>query len=397
MGARIRGALGLVVVSIVRVAAWIASRFRGGNRHPDAFYDPPASVPAAPGALLRQEPFTRGLPPGAMGWRVLYTSTRADGTPAVASGLVVVPSPRPDGPLPVIAWAHGTTGVARHCAPSLLDDPFGTGALLVLDRVLAAGWAVVATDYLGLGTAAPHGYLVGAEAARAVLDVVRAAPSVEGVGALGRPVVWGHSQGGGAALWTGQLAQSYAPDVPLLGVAALSPASDLVALAENLAVVRGGAVFASYTIRGMAATYPDIRLEDWVRPGGRSLVRIMAGRGLRGVEVVVGVIAALVAPRPLWSSDPATGALGARLAENVPRGPIDVPLLIGQGLADPLIRPDRQAAYAASLAEAGTAVDYRTYAGFNHTGVVGPDSPLIPELFAWTEARFAETGAVAAD
>ena len=390
MGARIRGALGLAVVAVVRVVVAVVARFRGGVRHPDAFYEAPPSVPSAPGTLLRQEPFSRGLPPGSRGWRILYTSTRADGTPAVASGLVVVPEPRPAGPLPVIAWAHGTTGVARHCAPSLLDDPFGTGALLVLEQVLAAGWAVVATDYLGLGTAAPHGYLVGAEAAHAVLDAVRAAPWVEGPGPLGRAVVWGHSQGGGAALWTGQVAPGYAPEVELLGVAALAPASHLIALAANLAVVRGGAVFASYTICGMEATYPEIAMAEWVRPGAQRLVRLMAARGLGGAEVVVALVAALVAPRPLWVRDPATAALGARLAENVPRGPIPFPLLVAQGLADPLVHPDRQAEYAAALAEAGTAVDYRTFAGFDHTGVVGPDSPLIPELFAWTEARFAE-------
>ena len=81
MGARIRGALGLVIVAVVRVVAAFVVGFRGAVRHPDAFYDPPPAVPAAPGSLLRQEPFSRGLPAGARGWRILYTSPASTAPP----------------------------------------------------------------------------------------------------------------------------------------------------------------------------------------------------------------------------------------------------------------------------------------------------------------------------
>jgi len=94
----------------------------------DAFYDPPAEIPAAPGALLRAEPMSRAIPTGAQAWRILYTTTRADNEPALASALVVAAASPPAGPRPVIAWTHGTTGVNRSCAPSLLKDPFTAGA-----------------------------------------------------------------------------------------------------------------------------------------------------------------------------------------------------------------------------------------------------------------------------
>jgi alpha-beta hydrolase superfamily lysophospholipase len=382
----------VLIVLVVRALVAVAVRLRGGRRRPDASYDPPPRVPAEPGARLRVDPFGRGIPATGRAWRILYTTTRLDRTPAVATAIVVVPEPRPAGPLPVIAWAHGTTGVARHCAPSLLDDPWEAGALLVLDEVLARGWAVVATDYIGLGTPGPHRYLVGVEAAHAVLDALRAARGMDRAGELGRAVVWGHSQGGAAALWTGTVAPGYARDVELLGVAALAPASDLTALAGNLAAVPGGSVFAAYTVAGLAATYPEIELDRWVRAGCRRLVRVMAGHGLRGGEVAVGLVAALVVPKPVWSRDPSSGALGARLAENVPPGPIAAPVLIGQGQDDPLIPSAAQAAYADRLAATGTAVELRTYAGFDHMGVVGRDSPLVPELLEWTAARFAEAG-----
>lgn len=388
-GTRLRAALALEALVVARAVAWLVARIRGGRREPDAFYDPPPGHAGAPGTLLRHEPFARGLPGGARAWRILYTTTRADGAPAVASGLVVVPDPRPEGALPVIAWAHGTTGVARRSAPSLLDDPFGSGAMPDPDAVVARGWAIVATDYIGLGTAASHAYLVGPEAAHAVLDAVRAARALEAAGPLGPTVAWGHSQGGGVALWTGLEAPAYAPDVPLDGVAALSPASDLPGLAGNLGVLRGGAIFASYTIAGYAATYPDVVLDDWVRAGCRRLVRAIAAHGIAGTDVIVSIVAGLLAPSPLWSRDPATGALGARLRENVPLGRIEVPVLLGQGLADPLVLPGAQAAFVDALRAAGTDVDARTYEGFDHTGVVRPPSPLVGELLDWTAARFA--------
>ena len=153
VGGRLRGVAAGSIVLVLRAVVVVVSRFRGAHRQPDAFYDPPPGVPPAPGKLLRQGPHERGVPRGARGWRILYTTTRADGSPAVASALVLLPTPRPDGPLHAIAWAHGTTGVARQAAPSLLDDPLVQGAMPAVAEVVARGWTIVATDYIGLGTA----------------------------------------------------------------------------------------------------------------------------------------------------------------------------------------------------------------------------------------------------
>ena len=45
-----------------------------------------------------------------------------------------------------------------------------------------------------------------------------------------RFAVWGHSQGGHAALFTGELAPEYAPELKLVGIAVAAPATDLVEL-----------------------------------------------------------------------------------------------------------------------------------------------------------------------
>ncbi|WP_253705721.1 lipase family protein [Cellulosimicrobium sp. 72-3] len=360
--------------------------------HADAFYDAPDAPPDAPGSLLRAEPFTRQIPDGATAWRILYTTTLDEGEPTVASGLVVVPDGvGTDGgaPPPVVAWAHGTTGFARGCAPSVLDEPFESGAFFLLDDVLARGWALVATDYAGLGTPGPHPYLVGQGEARSVLDAVRAARALDDATLGEQTVVWGHSQGGHAALWTGAAAPAYAPDVPLAGVAALAPASDLTAMVSHLENVPGGSVFASYVVAAYDAAYPDADAIEAVRPGARLVVHEMASRCLSEPGALVSVAEALSMDQPLWTTDPTDGALGERLAENVPTGAVEAPLLVAQGASDPLVLPSTQDAYVGERCAAGQPVDYRTYEGRDHVGLVQADSPLAPDLVRWTEARLA--------
>ncbi|MBF0687988.1 MAG: DUF308 domain-containing protein [Cellulomonas sp.] len=389
---RVVGEVVALVVTLALVAAGIG--IDRGTHQPDDFYAAPADVPAEPGRLLRSEPFASAeVPADAAAWRILYTTTREDGTPTVASGLVVAPRAATGanaGPADVVAWAHGTTGVTPGCAPSVLPDGLAAGAMFVVDDVLAQGWALVATDYAGLGTDGPHAYLVGRAAAYDVLDAVRAAHELEDVALSDRNVVWGHSQGGGAALWTGIVAPEYAPDVELLGVAALAPASNPSALLAHLPEVSVGALFAAYLAQGYATTYPDVRLDDVVRPGARVIVQEMAQRCLAERGVVVSALTALLLDQPVWEhADPYTGAFGERLDENVPSGPIPAPLLVAQGTTDSIVVASSQDEYVDERCAAGYAVDHRSYAGLDHVDLVEADSPLVPDLLAWTHERIA--------
>lgn len=384
--------LGASVALVVALAlGGVSVALHKGKPGPDAFYTTPANVPVYAGALLRTQPFTRAVPAGAHAWRILYTTTDSGGAAAAASALVVVSDQAPATPRPVVAWAHGTTGVARPCAPSLLKDPFTSGALPGLDQVLDQGWVLVATDYTGLGTPGPHPYLIGPGQAHSVLDAVRAARHVAGLRLSGQTVVWGHSQGGNAALWTGQLAPTYAPDVPLAGVAALAPASDLPGLVKNLGRVPGGAIFASYVIAAYSAIYPDVSFDAYIRPTARALVRGYASRCLAEPEVFVSVASSLILDRPIYAGDPTAGPLRTRLVENSPLAPIATPLFVAQGLSDPLVLPAVQQSYVqrrCHLPGHGP-LDYRTYAGRDHVGVVAPGSPMVSDLVRWTADRFA--------
>ena len=386
-----RGAGGALSLVLAVIAALIGSQLREASPLIDTFAMAPAEVPGEPGRLLKSEPFERGIPDDADAWRILYTTTDHTGAPVLATGIVVRSAGTSDDPQPVIAWAHGTTGYAENCAPTLVEPALAAGALPALDEVVAAGWTLVATDYAGLGTPGPQPYLIGEGEARSVLDSVRAARELETIALTPETVVWGHSQGGHAALWTGIVQPGYAPDVPLAGVAAMAPASDPVGLTGSLSDVRGGSVFGSFVVAAYTETYPDVRQRDYVIPAAQQLVREMSTRCLSEPGVFVSILSALSIEddRPLFSRDPTTGAFGARLDENTPRGAIDAPVLVAQGGADSLITPSLQDGYVEARCAAGYEVDYRTYAGLDHLGVVAPESPLIGELLEWTTARLA--------
>jgi len=164
------------------------------------FYTPPSTLArSTPGTLLRSEAFTGyTLPAGAHAVRILYHSKARDGHDVATSGAVLLPAGSPpSGGWPVIAWAHGTSGVARQCAPSLMKDlEYGNEGLMPM---VAAGFAVIATDYAGLGTPGAHEYDNKiAQANDVVYSIPAAHAAVSSLGA--RWVTIGHSQGG-SAVW----------------------------------------------------------------------------------------------------------------------------------------------------------------------------------------------------
>ncbi|WP_341728981.1 lipase family protein [Brooklawnia sp.] len=366
-------------------ALWVSSKF-SGTPVPDSFYSAPHDLPAEPGTLIHSEPFTTDIPADATGWRTLYTTTAADGSITVASAIIAAPTGSQGAP--VIAWAHGTTGSAEGCAPSLLEHPFVAGAMPSINGVLAQGWAVVATDYIGLGTKGPHGYLVGESEGRSVLDAIRAAQELNEAHLGSRTAIWGHSQGGHASLWAGGLASSYAPELDIAGVASLSPASDLAGLLAGLTQTRIGSVFGAFMITSYAAVYDDIALRDYVRPGARILVDETAKRCLTDPGTIASIATALFADGTVWAGDPLHGSLLEHAEENTPRGIIEAPLFIGQGEADTLVLPEVQAKFVADQCAAGQPVEYRTYPGMGHMDIVEEGSPLPGELLEWTNGLF---------
>jgi uncharacterized membrane protein HdeD (DUF308 family) len=373
---------------IVLILAGVGYLLRRTTPIVSAFYETPVSLPSQPGQLLRHEEVRfGGMPAGVNAERILYTTTTPYGSIVVASAVVAWPKAPSASARPVLAWTHGTTGVSEQCAPSLLTDSFEYAMPPAIDAIMQRGWAIVATDYVGLGTKGPHPYLIGVPEARSELDAVRAARSLAGVHAGTTTVAWGHSQGGHAALWVGAEAGPYAPDVPLSGVAALAPAGDLAAMGPRLGSDPLSTIFKSFIIAAYSAVYPDVSFDEYVRPGARVIVREMSQRCIVSPEMLTAVGLRL-SSEPVFARDFGSGPLATRMKENVPEQRTGIPTFIGQGLTDASVNPEVQRAFVQRLCAAGQVVDYRGYASRDHMGVIAADSLAIPDVLKWTDARF---------
>jgi hypothetical protein len=339
-----------------------------------------------PGTLVDSAPLASGtLSPGLQGWRISYATTIDDMTPATAVATIFAPDPLPSGPLPVIAWAHGTTGLLARCMPSRFPHP--TAGIPALAAAIAQGWAIVATDYAFAEPDGVHPYLIGEGQARAVLDALRAARSLDTLALADETVVWGHSQGGHAALWTGIIAPGYAPDLTLSGVAAIAPAADPAAIfAANPPVDR---LLGPYVATAYARFYPELPFTDIVRPGARAATRdISALCAVFPPQDTARLFArAAGIPDGVLALD--NPAFAARLAANAATGPIAAPLLLAQGGTDIIVRPAVTETWAAARCAAGQAMTILTFADQDHAGIVLPGAPLDGPLLAWTADRIA--------
>lgn len=339
------------------------------------------SAHAEPGRLLQATPLA-GAPAGAKAWRIRYETRDKDGRRTESTGVAVVPMGRaPAGGRDVVAWAHGTTGIVEACAPSLGKKAV-SGIPGVSDMV-GRGWAVVATDYPGLGTKGPHGYLVGDAAAFAVLDSVRALRSLTtGVGS--RYAVWGHSQGGHAALFTGEHARRYAPELQLMGVVAAAPPTDLAANLGSIgATLRG--VLTALTAQSWSVVY-GADLSTIASPATQGIIRRTAntcdGDSSLGGLIRVFQLRKRLGEVDLTDKEPWRGLL-ARNSVGVP--PAATPLMVIQGNADPLISPAVTRAFVGLACGAGVRLRYYEPVSKDHATIAITSAG---EAMRWMQDRF---------
>jgi pimeloyl-ACP methyl ester carboxylesterase len=221
-----------------------------------SFYSTTASDLKWPaGTLLKNEPLKLPAFYRAKAWRIMYVTKDYRGRPLVSTGTVVLPdyAAKQKELRTIVAWAHPTVGIARHCAPSLRQGP--RDYVLGLNELVSSGHIVASTDYPGLGTPGPMGYLVGKGQAYAMIDAVRAARQIPEVGGGNRYALWGYSQGGHAALFAAQLSRSYAPELVPVGVAAVAPPTDLGSLLRAISDTTSGRVLTSFTLGSWSRKY----------------------------------------------------------------------------------------------------------------------------------------------
>ena len=192
----------------------------------ERIYQPPDALRDGPAGTLVW--YDERPPIGqARAWRTLARSSDGDGGATWVTARVFRPlGAAPVGGFPVVVWAHGTAGPADQCAPSR-----SAAVIPGINNLLAAGFVVVAPDGAGLGTPGPAEYLVGDSEGRALLDAARMATQVPGADAGTEVAIWGFSSGGQGALFAAQMADEYAPELTILGTAAVAPVSDVARFA----------------------------------------------------------------------------------------------------------------------------------------------------------------------
>jgi alpha-beta hydrolase superfamily lysophospholipase len=353
-----------------------------------SFYDASRQeIAGRPGTLIRSEPMSFA-PAGAQAYRVLYRSTGMHGEPIAVSGVIIVPpGPAPAGGRPIVAWAHPTTGVVPHCAPSLAIFVFQQMA--GLRQLIEQGAVVAATDYPGLGTPGPHPYLVGDSEARAVIDSVRAARNMQGAEAGNSFAVWGHSQGGQASLYTGLIASTYAPELQLVGVAAAAPATSLVTLMGDDFKTSGGKNLTAMTLWSWSRVY-GAPINKVVLPEAMPAVDQLANEC---IESIFDILARRRTERPLeqhFLSVPNIATVEpwrSLAARNTPGAlPSSIPLFLAQGTTDDIVRPEVTASYMQRQCRAGSKVRMMWVQGVGH-GFVARDSA--DAAVSWMMDRFA--------
>jgi pimeloyl-ACP methyl ester carboxylesterase len=374
-------------VGIVGVAiTFLIGYYRAATPQiPSPFYTPPQPLPQGkPGTIIRRESLLSNLPEGAQAWRVMYLSTDLEGQPIAVTGTIVAPNGTSAKPRNIIAWAHGTTGIRPECGVSHTSDPYQQTP--AIERMLAEGFVVAITDYPGLGTPGIHPYMVGQVAAQSVLDSVRATRQILEVSAGDRFVVWGASQGGNSALWTAQLAEAYAPEVKLLGVAASAPAIKLRETAAFNLDKPGGGVFLGYVFAAWDAVYPEADLDAIIKPDERAIFNRMIEPCFTAPAGFLPIIKTLRTPAQYLSVDILKTEPWSTLFEkNTPSGSIKVPILIAHGTADSLIPMELSEAEAVRRCQAGEDVQFARYPGSSHDA--REDTAVY--ILGWTVDRFA--------
>jgi len=348
------------------------------------FYSTPANLAASkPGELLRKESFSGySLPKGATAVRILYHSLDATGKDVATSGVVLIPAgTAPPHGWPVFAWAHGTSGVARQCAPSAMKDVYyGDEGLMPM---VAAGFAVIATDYHGLGTEGRHQYVNKVAQARDVIYAIPAAhAAVHSLGA--KWVADGHSQGGLAA-WGVAEAEHDLRDPDYLGAVSVAGVAREADFFSHLGNTPGVGFYLAFMAAGIEARYPQFKPHDLLADDVLAHYDDVTTRGCfyYGYATYAALPSGTLL-RPHWQRSPWIHPFFE--GNKVGNKPIDGPLFVVAGEADQTVPIEAVRAAVKQMCANKQPVTFRSYPGLDHDPTMEKSTP---DQLAWIRARFA--------
>lgn len=341
------------------------------------FYSTPAPLPDGnPGELIRAEQsYDYNLSYEVSTFRMLYHSLSPQGEDVAVSGVVIVPhGAPPEGGWPIVAWAHDFKGSARQCAPSLRKN-LNEGPILSMYTGL--GYAVVASDYAGLGTSFPHAALDLQSNARDVIYSVRAARAA--IPELGtRWVAAGYSEGALVAAGLAE-AESEIGDLNYLGAVAISGVAEPEELFAHLALGPEHSMLV-FLAQGIKTVYPEFRVEGMLTEKGMRLYQYTSdscqarlGPEAAGQEML----------KAGWENNTYVKKFFAR--NSLGRQPARGPLLVIHGETDAQVPLALAADTVARLCEQKDRVLFVKYSSPNESSVLGNS---VSEQVSWIRARF---------
>ncbi|MGW7413486.1 alpha/beta fold hydrolase [Streptomyces sp. NPDC054863] len=259
---RAPGGRAVAVLATAASAAFTLTVPGGAAAAPPHAQQRPATQAAGNGDVLSSEPGVFHLDPlkaikvDAGVHRLMYRTTDRSGKTIAVTATVLNPRSSPYGQRPIVAFAPGTQGLADKCAPSRQLAEGTEYEALPVKKLLDRGYAVVVTDYQGLGTPGVHTYMDREAQGRAVLDSVRAAQRLNAVDLpdAGPVGLYGYSQGGGAAASAAELAPAYAPELKIKGAVVGAPPADMDKVAARMDGSAYGAFF-NYALSGLSTAY----------------------------------------------------------------------------------------------------------------------------------------------
>lgn len=321
---------------------------------------PPAFAGPAPvpGQLISVEPLPgpQTIPGASQSLRIVYWTADGAGQPRTSSAALYLP----DSPArSVVSWAHGANGLGDHCAPTALGRPERESDYF--RTLLADDFAVVATDYIGLGTPGPPAFLDASGEANAVSDAVRAAHHVDPT--LNSWIADGHSQGAHATLNAAADGPARVPELRYLGAAATSIPPQVDKLFPQLtpttpAVPIDVSGLYLMALRGFATTYPDLRIDRHLSPLGAQLFGQIDSRCVDAINLLTKDVSI---GQLLRSRLTTTETRSFESYLRLPVSGIAKPLFVGSGYRDQILPFPTVLPVIAQLRSNGVDVQFQGY------------------------------------
>ena len=345
-----------------------------------------------PGSLIRTADYNASRLTGSTNSRIMYLSVDANGQTVATTAAVAVPKgTAPTGGWPVIAWAHGTVGVGKSCAPSMTDNLSKYGPFI--QGFIDNGYAVVATDYSGLGTTGRHFYSHRESNARDAIESVRAATTA--YPSLSKSfVVIGHSQGGLAAIGVAETvaALSIAP-LQYKGAIAIAPGTGTVqqyfkAMERNGTSDPTTLAYMLYYTATLKLSNPGIAYSDMLSSDTVTLMPAAESQCLDELRSTLKSTPSLPKyfVKSSWGSHQALASYSQ--ANHAGQAKATGPLFIAWGTSDPAISRASLDTFVSASCRLGSTVQFTKYAGANHSTVLADAKP---DMLTWMSQQFSGT------